>query len=383
MLVENCSYPKDVRVRREAETLAENGHEVTVVAPLGHGESRREDIAGVHVRRFRVPAARGRAGYVIEYSTAFWAFTLALAGSLKKGVDIVHLHNPPDCFFPLLCVAQNLGKVCIYDHHDSAPELYAEKFAASRMADRVLRQFRRLTVASADFVLTVNDTQMTILTAEAGADSCRTVVVRNYPPKNLQIVRDSEPSRGRRELGFVGELAEQDGVLALPEILHTVIALGSDVTLRIIGDGPARSKLVDTARALGVHDKIELLGWVPSEQVVSMLAKVDVCVDPAPNTPSNRLCTMVKVGDYLAAGCPVVAYRLPETEWQLDGAGILVEEPGAAAFARAVVELLRDDARYVDAAAQAARRARELTWEASARILLDVYAAAQRRVAAR
>jgi len=33
MFVENCSYPRDVRVRREAETLAQAGYKVSVICP--------------------------------------------------------------------------------------------------------------------------------------------------------------------------------------------------------------------------------------------------------------------------------------------------------------------------------------------------------------
>ena len=42
MLLENNPYPQDVRVRSEAESLAAAGHDVTVLAPRGAGQRRRE-----------------------------------------------------------------------------------------------------------------------------------------------------------------------------------------------------------------------------------------------------------------------------------------------------------------------------------------------------
>ena len=63
MLVENCSYPRDVRVRREAETLAEAGCEVSVICPALKGQVRRERLNGVRVVRYvSPPEARGTTG---------------------------------------------------------------------------------------------------------------------------------------------------------------------------------------------------------------------------------------------------------------------------------------------------------------------------------
>ena len=55
MIVENQPYPRDVRVRNEAEALAHVGYTVEVLAPRAEGEKRTEAIAGVRVHRYRIP----------------------------------------------------------------------------------------------------------------------------------------------------------------------------------------------------------------------------------------------------------------------------------------------------------------------------------------
>ncbi len=52
MLLENSTYPEDWRVRREAETLAQAGYRVMVIAPNDGHEPWREVIDAVHVYRY-------------------------------------------------------------------------------------------------------------------------------------------------------------------------------------------------------------------------------------------------------------------------------------------------------------------------------------------
>src|SRR5438045_3601196 len=84
MLLENNAYPADVRVRREAESLVRAGHRVTVLAPRAPGQERIEEVHGVRVRRFRLPAAAG-AGGKLGFAAEYAAAALALhAGALRE-----------------------------------------------------------------------------------------------------------------------------------------------------------------------------------------------------------------------------------------------------------------------------------------------------------
>ena len=55
MLVENNCYPRDPRVRREAEALTRAGYRVSVISPARPRQRWRETIDGVHVYRFPAP----------------------------------------------------------------------------------------------------------------------------------------------------------------------------------------------------------------------------------------------------------------------------------------------------------------------------------------
>src|SRR5207247_2237039 len=101
MLLENNAYPDDVRVRLEAEALTAAGYWVTVLAPRGPGQARRDHIAGVDVRWFRLlPEGQSAMAILIEYLIAHIQLIARAGWHILRGADVVHLHNPPDTLFP-------------------------------------------------------------------------------------------------------------------------------------------------------------------------------------------------------------------------------------------------------------------------------------------
>src|SRR5207248_1595082 len=77
MLVENNSYPRDTRVRGEAEALRVAGYQISVISPSAKGQAWHELVNGVRVYRFPAPfEAHGFLGYLWEYTYATLAIFL-------------------------------------------------------------------------------------------------------------------------------------------------------------------------------------------------------------------------------------------------------------------------------------------------------------------
>src|SRR5690242_8693306 len=106
MLIENCSYPRDVRVRREAETLVDAGFDVSVICPGLEGQPSREVLNRVRVYRYSPPReASGQLGYLVEYGYSLAAtLLLAIQIAIRSGIDVVHAANPPDLFFVIAAI---------------------------------------------------------------------------------------------------------------------------------------------------------------------------------------------------------------------------------------------------------------------------------------
>ena len=126
MLLENCPYPQDDRVQREARTLTAAGYHVSVIAPRAAGQRRRETVDGVKVFRYRASReGNGLFGYLWEYGWSLTAASaLALRAFVRPGFDTIHAHNPPDLFFGIGLLFKLARKRFVFDVHDLGPELH-------------------------------------------------------------------------------------------------------------------------------------------------------------------------------------------------------------------------------------------------------------------
>jgi glycosyltransferase involved in cell wall biosynthesis len=380
MLLENNPYPQDVRVRSEAESLARAGHSVTVIAPRGPGQPRREQVRGVEVVRFRLAdgSERGAAGFALEYAVAAVALHLGALGALLRGATVLHLHNPPDILFPAGAMYRLAGRKVIFDHHDLFPETIEVKLG-SRVGARLARVCQRLTFAVANHVVSTNASYAEVARRSGAKAAHEVTIVRNGPPAAWTEL----PTRNRAgvldevRIAYLGAISSQDGVDGLVPVLRR-LASGPDpirAHLTVIGDGDARAPLEREFTAAGLAEHVTFTGRVAPGRVPELLQEADVCVDPAPATDVNERSTMTKIAEYLAVGKPVVAYQLHETSNTAGDAALLVKRGDADAFAGAITLLARDPELRAQLAARARERAAALTWEQSERELLRVYRA--------
>jgi len=371
MVLENCHYPLDSRVRNEAETLAKAGFLVEVLAPRQPDRPDREVVGGVSVTRFPLLDGQGELlGTALEYLSAalvMGAVVLARLGRSRRG--ILHVHNPPDLFFPLLLLARLRGWSTVFDHHDDAAGMLRARLGRATPFESLLSWMRDRSARISDLTIVTNDTQRELVQRAAR----KVVVVRNAPPAWFGNHRPSPPT-GRFRLVFLGEIGVQDRVEWTVEVLSALLARHDvDGELLVVGDGPQRGRVEERARRLGVSDRVNITGWVRYEDVPMLLASSHVGLDTAPLTEVNHGSTMVKILEYLATGLPVVASPLRETKAIGQGAVITVAEDRVGAFADAVVALLTDRRKWHLAAERSRKRGLGLRWEAQASKMLDAY----------
>lgn len=379
MLLENQPYPRDVRVRLEAESLGRAGYEVRVIAPRAAGQPRRETIAGVGVRRYRLPmGGRGALGYLFEYLVAHVQLFARAVAELLAGADVVHLHNPPDTLFPVALLARALGRRAVFDQHDLFPELLAERLGSARLTPLAVA-VQRAAARAASLVLVTNESQRELLLARSGREPDSVMVVRNGPPRTTLAA----PARAARDgalaeprLVYLGELAPQDGVSLLPELLRAEPLARARLT--VVGDGPLRPELErEVTASPDLAQRVRFTGYVDHGRVPQLLAEADVAIDPAAATPFNDVSTMTKIAEYLAAGLPVVAFDLTETRRTGGDAALYARDGDLDGFARAVAELAADPERRCAIARAARARAEALVWEHSEQELIRAYALLQ------
>lgn len=382
MLVENNGYPRDFRVRREAEALRDQGYQVSVVCPREGVEPWRECVDDVEIYRFPAPpSGRGVVAYSVEFGYAtITMLLLSLWIALRRGVDVVHAANPPDSLFVVGAVFRLLRKRFVFDHHDLAPEVYLSRFRHPRrnLIYRVLKLMERATYAVADVVIATNESYAARARTQGKKAADRVFVVRNGPPLSYVPLPPPEEltRRARYIIGYVGTIGPQDGLdYWIRAIHHLVEKLGRrDFLAVIIGDGDALPNVQSLAKVLGVDSHVLFTGRLSPIESRRYLSATTLCVQPDPLSPLNDLSTMNKTMEYMALGKPTVAFNLKETRVSAEGAALYVTPNDTLEFAERVSWLLDNPAERERMGAIGRTRVEErLAWEYSIPELLRAY----------
>jgi teichuronic acid biosynthesis glycosyltransferase TuaC len=188
----------------------------------------------------------------------------------------------------------------------------------------------------------------------------------HYTGVDLDRFRPVERSAAKAALGVTGPLLLSVGYLIERKGQQIAIAALSELpgaTLLIVGQGPARAALEAQAAALGLGDRVRLLGPLPHDQLPALFAAADVMVLPSATEGLANVWV-----EALASGTPIVTS-------DVGGAREVVDRPAAgrlatrtpAAVAAAVREVLSD------APSQEAVRAvaERFTWQANGAALYD------------
>lgn len=165
----------------------------------------------------------------------------------------------------------------------------------------------------------------------------RTRVVPNW-------LTDTQPRVDRQyfdgtflRAAYAGRVAEEKGVFLLPEIAASLTARGyRNFVIDVIGAGMVDA-LADRVSELGVREYVNVLGWIPKDQLRLRLATTDVFVfpafseDPMPRAPLEA----ASVGSV-----PLLPLVSGVSEWLVDGVHCLKAERTPQAFAETLARVL-------------------------------------------
>ena len=185
-----------------------------------------------------------------------------------------------------------------------------------------LRSLARLiegaNIRRAPLVLAINRS-LRQYTIEMGAEPDRTRVL----PAGVELDRFVHAEDGttvRKQLGFgerdlvlffMGWVYPFSGLLEIAQGLAGGEGREDHVKLLVVGKGDSWSELVQLSKAPRAENRIKLVDFKPYSEMPSYLAAADICLLPAQDVPTMRNIVPIKMYEYLAAGKPVIATRLP------------------------------------------------------------------------
>jgi len=269
--------------------------------------------------------------------------------------DLAIFGHPENAWLAWLLKRSGRVKRLIYDDRD-----YVAGWTHSRFSKQLMENRERLCVRQADAVLSTN-VLLARLRMQQGAR--QVLVVPNGVDLSL-FARARQKVPHSPTLIYVGTLSPLWGIdlaiKAMPALLHSI----PDIRLLIAGAGPAEADLRALSQALDVTESVSFLGRLEYQALPAVLAEADVGIATSlPGSEFRKYASPLKLIEYMAAGLPVIATRVGQTEitMQQADAGILIDH-SIEEFAAAATRLLSDKRLYERYSQAAVTYAADFDW---------------------
>lgn len=352
----------DTRIfHKQALTLAEAGHEVTLIAP----HNRDETIDNVKI--IALPRSRTRLQRILGLDL------LVLSLALKQKATVYHFHDPdllPVGFLLRLLTSADV----IYDIHEDYSGALRTRNRMPPLLGSLASKFYSLAERISLYILS----SMVV----AGEDllsylpnSSKVVLVRNYPPLDIAnyVNRKTKPQGKGLVLIYTGGMSKERGI---KEIVEAVDALDGKARLILLGSF-SDPQLEDEIRKRA-SDNIQLIEWVPFEEVFRFMERADVglvCFHPSPNNVAAASRNN-KLFEYMSASLPVIASSFPAWKELVEGnnCGVTVNSINSQEIKEAI-EYLINNPEIAEEMGRNGRKAvlEKYNWERESEKLLELY----------
>jgi glycosyltransferase involved in cell wall biosynthesis len=182
---------------------------------------------------------------------------------------------------------------------------------------------------------------------------------------------------GQPYLLHVGTLEPRKNVCRLIEAFHSLLLGGSaaDHQLVLVGEkGWHWEAIFDTIQSLGLDAKVRWLNYVPFEDLPALYRGADVFVYPSLFEGFG-----LPPLEAMSCGTPVITSAVTSMPEVVGDAGVLVDPTRVEELAAAMHHLLSDRELRAAYREKSLARARQFSWERTARLTLEVYEQVRRQ----
>lgn len=344
-----------------ATLLHEHGYDVDfITSGFQHWEKRQRDVEHFDA---------GTDAYTIRFieepfypknmcPQRIWAHHV-VAKRVSEYFDEHHDYDLIYCQIPPNDVAREIGKAAhrfkipfVVDVNDLWPEAFRVAFDVPVLSDILFAPFYRQAKAvyqMADAVIGTSDEyrERGLRDARAGIPS-ETVYVGNQlcefdagvVANALQIDKPIDEFW----VSYAGTLSACYDLETLVRAMAMVQKTHPEAKLQILGDGSERDNLKAAAHSSGAE--VVFHGYLPYSQMAAWLSKSDITINSLVEKAAQSIVT--KIGDYLAAGKPMVNTSCSKefrAKVEADEFGVNVKPGDAEGMAEVLVDLIEDPQR--------------------------------------
>lgn len=341
-------------MNRIAGTLAEQGHEVTLIGRM-LSNSIELPIKKFRQTRLRCFFNRGLAFYA-EYNLRLCCYLLFQRADIICAIDL-------DTILPVYLVTLIKNQKRVYDAH----ELFTEqKEVLSRpQIHRFWLAVEKFAVPRFPLGYTVNESIRLELEKRYGV---RYAVIRNLPRRTVLSAQKPSPEKWILYQGAVNE----------GRCFESLIPAMKEVNARLVicGKGNFYEQTCQLVRQHQVTDKVELRGYVTPEELLTITPNAYMGLTLFESKGMNQYFSLAnRFFDYTMAGIPQVCVNYPEYAAlnQRYNIAYLIADTTPKTIASALNNLLSDDVLYHELSSNCLFARDRLNWEEEERVLIGFY----------
>lgn len=392
-MIVDAAYPKDIRVRKEAESLQKGGKNVLIVCP-NYNDKKFEIINGVCVYRIGKNYTKTKKGIHDIIESVFninLFFFFGIKKVLKKySIKYIHVHD-----LPLAGTGYFFRKKVdglILDLHENYPEALQVWFSwnknpLKRWKNAVFMNFKlwarkeRKYCKNYDKIICVVEEMKQRLIDKFEIEASKIQVICNK--ETLEFLENNEKSdlidKNSFSITYIGGLGPHRGIDTVIKSIKEIIKEIKEVKFYIVGAGGSsdtENHLKELAVEYGVVDYVEFVGYRPFNQVYSIMNQSSINIVPhnkGPHTnsaiPHKFFQIMMSKGLLLASSCAPLERYINKYD-----AGVVFEAGNSKDLAKKMIDIYNDYDHYKEKANNAFKAVIETeNWENESDRLIKFY----------
>lgn len=380
--------PPDIRVEKEASTLAGEEHEVHLLVERNRGEAVDEIVKGMNLYRgIEIGSLRDklyRYTFSFTFKSGMWRRAISEFAA-RRGVELLHVHDLP-LVGEAVRVGGSLGVPVIADLHENYPA-GLQVWYTNSLKKKTIYKLDRWAKYERDVLMEVDAVIVVI------EESKKRIMSLGIPEEKIFVVPNTASSdrkdipvdpvileryRDHFTLSYVGGFAPHRGLDIVIRALPLVAKSVPSIKLVLVGGrNPSYRKYIERlAKELGCFEMVEMTGWLPFEKIWSYIEASDVCLVPHTRNPHTDTTIPHKVFQYMMLGKPVIVSDCPPLKRVIEesGGGFSYKHDDPSGLAEKIIDLYGDGElrkRLSDNGKKAFNE--KFNWEATSLELKDLY----------
>lgn len=338
-MIVDTSYPNDIRVRKEAESLVERKKNVVVVCPRKKNDKQKETINGVEVFRVGRNFTNAKKGILDIFESIFNInplFYFGIKKALKQfDVEFLHVHDLPlagtGYFF------KSKVKRIILDLHENYPEALKTWFEWKKnpiikiknwifMNPNLWAKKEKKYCEKYDVIICVVEEMKQKLITNFNIEDKKMIVVSNHEKKEFTENFLSDDAKNliiseNFSITYVGGFGPHRGLDTVIKAMPQVVSEIPNVKLFLIGKGSknVEDKLKEMTQKLNMEKYIEFVGYRPFKEVSTIMKESNMNIIPhksnghTDNTIPHKLFQIMMSKSFLLVSSCKPLKRIVET----------------------------------------------------------------------